>query len=209
MSLLIEIQYFGCITYYVEAIKLPHITIEQYESYQKMSFRNRTQVLTAGKLLNLTVPLLGGRDQKTLITEVLIDNSCNWQLQQWRTLESCYNKSPFFLYYADSLYQLLFNSYDRLWDLNLATINWVLGKLKTPVALHFTKQFEKEPSHEIIDLRNRFLPANRHLLHLQKYQQVFEVAFQTNLSVLDLLFNLGPGAVSYLLNQQISSSQFV
>ena len=102
MNQLIEIQYFGCIISFVPAYREKHVVFEQYESYQKMSFRNRCQVLGAGKLINLSVPLLGGRDQKTAITQIKIDYGQDWATQHWRTLESCYNKSPFFIYYAIS-----------------------------------------------------------------------------------------------------------
>jgi len=200
---LIEIQYFGCIVKFILAYKGKHLVFEQYESYQKMSFRNRCQVLGAGKLINLSVPLLGGRDQKTAITEIEIDYGQDWPTQHWRTLESCYNKSPFFMYYADSLRQLLFLRYPTLWELDLASFNWVNAKLGNTIEVSFTDAFQKHAVDGIIDCRNRLLPANREAFMLEPYQQVFGNVFHPNLSILDLLFNLGPQSMDYLMRQMV------
>lgn len=198
---IIEIQYFGCISYYIEAIRSKHLFLEQFETYQKMSFRNRCQVLGAGKVLDLTVPLLGGRDQKAFITDIRIDNAQAWQKQHWVTLESCYNKSPFFLYYKESLRSLLFAPYETLWELNAATIKWVIAKLKAGIKVESTSSFAKNVSLEFVDLRGRFVPSNRKSTLLTPYQQVFEKPFESNLCILDLLFNLGPGSHAYLARQ--------
>ena len=198
---LIEIQYFGCICFYFEAIKNKYLILERCETYQKMSFRNRCQILGPDKVINLTVPLLGGRDQKALISEVRIDNSQAWQTQHWRTLESCYNKSPFFLHYRDGLQGLLFKKYETLWELNEAALHWVFSKLKVSAQVSHTSKFEKQPPNDCIDLRNQFLPSNRKSFGLTAYQQVFERPFETNLSILDLLFNLGPQSTGYLSSQ--------
>jgi hypothetical protein len=185
------------------AYKQKYVVFEQYESYQKMSFRNRCQVLGAGKLINLSVPLLGGRDQKTAITKIEIDYGQDWPTQHWRTLESCYNKSPFFLYYSDSLRELLTSRYPTLWDLDLASFNWVNAKLGNSMKAGFSERFEKQTGEGTIDYRNRLLPANRETFTLEPYQQVFGSSFQTNLSVLDLLFNLGPQSREYLMRQMV------
>ncbi|MES2647163.1 MAG: WbqC family protein [Bacteroidota bacterium] len=193
-------QYFGCIYFYIDLIKGKHLILEQYESFQKMSYRNRCQVLGPGKVLDLSVPLIGGRDQKSLISSVRIDNGQPWQVQQWRTLESCYNRSAFFIHYKDELQTLLFTSFELLWELNLATIKWVLKKLKSDVTISFTQSFEKKMDVDCIDYRSCFIPANRLSQVLVPYQQVYNQPFQTNLSILDLLFNEGPAARTYLEN---------
>jgi hypothetical protein len=200
---LIEIQYFGCIVGFISANKYKHVIFEQYETYQKMSFRNRCQVLGAGKVINLSVPLLGGRDQKSLITQIEIDYSQDWPTQHWRTLESCYNKSPFFMHYAPSLREVLFTRHATLWDLDMASFNWANGKLGNPVELAFSDEFQKEVPRAIVDCRNRFLPANRQQFRLEPYQQVFGQVFEINLSILDLLFNLGPQSKDYLQRQSV------
>ena len=201
MSYLIEIQYFGCVCLYKHLIKEKHVIFEQYETFQKMGYRNRCQVLGHGKVLDLSVPLKGGRDQKGFTRDILVDNHTRWQLLHWRTLESCYNKSPFFFYYRDSLEKQLFRPFDRLWDLDLACFQWVVEKLKLSARIEFSKSFQKDPGNERNDLRNKYKPANRKQHIISGYQQVFEHPFETNLCILDLLFNLGPGTADYLLKQ--------
>ena len=208
MNQLIEIQYFGCICFYVSAVMETHVTFEQFETYQKMSYRNRCQILGANKVIDLSVPLIGGRDQKGMIANIGIDNNQTWQVQHWRTIESCYNKSAFFLHYKEDFKLLLFQQFDYLLQLNIATIQWVLGKLKATVAVDFTHRFQKVPENNQLDLRNKFKPSNRHRWPLTPYQQVFEQPFEPNLCILDLLFNMGPQALNYLLRQDITTEKF-
>jgi hypothetical protein len=200
---LIESQYFGCICFYSNLIGSKYLILEQYESFQKMSYRNRCQVLGPDKVLDLSVPLVGGRDQKAQIHTIKIENHQHWQTIQWRTLESCYNRSAYFLHYKDELKTLLFTRYEYLWHLNLATISWVLKKLKVDIEISFTQSFQKAVTGEILDNRNCFRPSNRMMQQMEPYQQVYNQTFQPNLCILDLLFNEGPAAKTYLENQYI------
>ena len=107
------------------------------------------------------------------------------------------------MYYEDSLRELLFTRHSTLWDLDLASFNWVNAKLGNSIKAGFSESFEKQPGEGTIDCRNRLLPANRETFRLEPYQQVFGSSFQTNLSVLDLLFNLGPQSREYLMRQMV------
>ena len=200
MKQIIELQYFGCINAFVTLYNATHIILEQYETFQKMSFRNRCQILGSGKVIDLSIPLIGGRDQKAFSKDILIDNSQNWQQNHWRTLESCYNKSAFFEHYAPTLQALLFGKQDKLWQLNEAALRWVLQCLKWQGTISLSEKFEKKMTNEVVDSRNIYRPANRLSVQIPPYQQVFGSAFEPNLSILDLLFNLGPQAAGYLKN---------
>lgn len=197
MTQLIELQYFGPIISFIKIYKDSYLMIEQYDNWQKRSFRNRCQILSAQKMIDLSVPVMGGREVRLPTREVLIDNRQPWNLMHWRTLETCYNNSPFFFHYAPALHELLFKPQTRLFDLNLELLKWVLEKLKWTGNLAFTDSYQLKPEPVINDLRHSFLPANRTDFPLKPYQQVFS-PFQPNLSILDLLFNLGPQAGNYL-----------
>lgn len=60
--LLIDLQYLGTFIYYKSLIKSKYINIEQYERWQKMSFRNRCSIAGANGRIDLSVPVVGGRN---------------------------------------------------------------------------------------------------------------------------------------------------
>src|SRR5579872_5298912 len=103
MNLLTDIQYFPSIIFYKNSYNFSHIVIEQCETYQKMSFRNRCQIAGAEGVIDLSIPLVKGRDQKTFIRNVKIADGLPWQAQHWKTIVSCYSRSPWFEFYRDEL----------------------------------------------------------------------------------------------------------
>ncbi len=201
--LLIENQYFPCITYINTLFKYSNIIIEQYESYQKMSFRNRCELVGSNGLFNLSVPLEHGRNQRQLMKEVKISYQTNWQTQHLRTLESCYSRSPFFEFYRDGVWELINKREDFLLDKNLAILNWLQKTLKIQGDISLSTDFHHEIPLDMVDFRGRFLPKNsRSHKPSLKYTQVFEdrIGFVPNLSILDLLFCEGPNASKMLKN---------
>jgi hypothetical protein len=200
--ILTDIQYFGTVYWYKMLFQYSNIQIEQYESYQKMSFRNRCMIAGSNGVINLSVPLEKGRGQKLLLKDVRISYSENWQAQHWKSISSCYGNSPFFEYYEESLKTFFTIKPNFLFDLNWQTIEWVLNRLKFQAALTATTEYVASPMLPIIDARNQFrtknYDASQH--HLQ-YQQVFEdrIGFKANLCILDLMFCNGPASKSLLI----------
>ena len=105
-KILIELHHLPCLDYWktiLEAHNLgKEVILEANENFNKQSYRNRTYILGANGKLALTVPVQKG-SQKTLITEVKIDYSADWNRQHWQSIKSAYGKSPFFIHYADFL----------------------------------------------------------------------------------------------------------
>lgn len=201
MILITEFQYFPAVILYSTSYKFSNIAFEQYEYYQKMSFRNRCIIAGANGTIHLTVPLEFGRNQKTIMKDVKISNSEAWQKQHWKSIESSYNRSPWFEFYKDELYALYQKPFSFLADWNLACFEWSVQKLKLPVTISLTDKFDKNyPPPEFIDFRNKLLPKNYKDFEAIKYQQVFEerIGFLPNLSILDLLFCEGKNAASFL-----------
>ncbi|MEI6585776.1 MAG: WbqC family protein [Sediminibacterium sp.] len=195
-------QYIGNINWYKTLFKFTYVKIEQYENYQKMSFRNRMVIVGSNGLINLTVPLQNGRSQKGLIKDVKIDNTSNWADQHMRSILACYGKSPFFEYYRDGLFSIYQKPFVYLQDLNISLITWVNRQLKYPGNISFTDQYEKDYGAAFLDNRHQIKPADFQTVELAtKYVQVFEdrIGFQNNLSIIDLLFCCGPNAKSILV----------
>ncbi|HLI94219.1 MAG TPA: WbqC family protein [Puia sp.] len=226
MTLLIDIQYFPSITLYKKLYNLSSIVFEQYEAYQKSGFRNRCRIAGAQGVVGLSVPLWKGRGQKTLTRDVKISNRQPWAARHWKTIMSCYSRSPWFDYYRADLEALYHGGkYDRLLDWDLACFEWSLRALDLPVTVGLTDSWrlDYDPG-EVVDWRGRLrhggldpgrLPAgggpgggSAAEIHdaagegrmAHRYRQVFEerTGFIPNLSILDLLFCEGKQAIRYI-----------
>ena len=191
MELLTDIQFFPPVSFYKSLSGFSNIIFEQYEHYQKMSFRNRMVIANANGRSVLSVPLVHGRDQKKIMKDVRIADHQPWQSQHWKSLESAYGRSPFFEFYRDELGALYQKPFLFLLDWNLHCFEWTMKvlKLKPEVSLTHTYSTDYDPS-IFLDRRNRILPKNYLEFETPKYHQVFEekFGFLPNLSILDLIF---------------------
>ena len=103
---------------YMEALMSEPATIEQMESFEKQTFRNRALIRDAkGELVRLTVPV-GKVEHKQLTRDIQISYQTRWQHQHWITLVSAYQHTPYFLYFADYLRPFYEKEYKWLIDLN-------------------------------------------------------------------------------------------
>jgi WbqC-like protein family len=195
-----ELQYFPPITFFKISYKETYLYLDIYEAYRKMSFRNRCMIAGAQGIISLSVPLQDGRNQRLPINEVLILNSENWQSRHFKSIQSAYNRSPFFEYYKDDLNELYKKPFDKLADWNLYCLNWIIQKLEWPVEIRLTEKTFPFDAKGIEDRRNKVLPKNYAGWTPVNYKQVFEerTGFHPNLSVLDLLFNTGRKAIELL-----------
>lgn len=198
---IIESQYFGQVNWYKLLFSFSNIEIAQYEAYPKTSFRNRTIIAGSNGLIVLSVPLQKGRIQKSQTRDVKISYDQDWQEQHWRSIVSCYGKSPFFEYYQDSLKVLFQKKQEYLLDLNLASQEWALKQLKSKLIPNYALEQEANFRQTENDIRDQFKPNDfQMVLDKVSYPQVFEdrIGFYPNLSILDLLSCMGPVSKSLL-----------
>ena len=177
--------------------------MEQYESWQKMSFRNRCMIAGANGVISLSIPVVGGRNVKEVVKDIRIDNMKNWQSVHWRSVFSAYKRSPWFEFYRDELEFFYNKKFEFLWDWNLELLNWILKKLEIDIPIRFSEDYKKEISGaEIKDIRNKILPRNLEAYQAEcpPYNQVFmsRHGFIPNLSIIDLLFCEGKNALNIL-----------
>src|SRR5258707_14726568 len=124
-----------------------------------MSFRNRCQVAGAEGISNLSVRLAKGRDQKTLMKDVRIADKDDWQGQHWKTLLSCYSRSPWFEFYRDDLEPLYRRPFHFLLDWNLRCFEWACRALSLQPEVSLTDSYrEVYDENEWVDLRGKIIP---------------------------------------------------
>jgi hypothetical protein len=100
-------------------------TIEQMETFEKQTFRNRCTIAIKNEklkiknyeLVRLTVPVKKV-EHKQLTRDIEISYQTRWQHQHWITLVSTYQHTPYFMYFADYLKPFYEKEYKWLLDLN-------------------------------------------------------------------------------------------
>jgi hypothetical protein len=206
--ILLSIAYLPPITWMAVALQSGTVALEVHETYPKQTFRNRCNIATASGVLSLTIPVKRVNGNHTKTCDIQIDNSKNWQLLHWRSIITAYNKTPYFLFYRDLFEPLFSQKYDLLVDFNNELLNCVLNALKIKtIEIRPTAEYEITP--DALDLRNSFhpkYPLRNITCTLPRYLQAFEEfhGYMPDLSIIDLLFNLGPDALPYLAGLEIS-----
>jgi hypothetical protein len=228
-TVLLQTTYFGPIQWYQKLYRYDHVLIEQYDSYQKQTFRNRCVIATANGLQALTVPVehpspltsnkspipLGGAGGGLLVKDLRISDHNQWRRIHWNALQSAYSESPFFDYYADDIRPFFEKKYEFLIDFNEAIRQTMCELIDIHPHVSYTCSFlspsstDKSPSSLLPNLSSQ-ISDFREVIHAKHplpdpdfeatpYWQVFQhkYGFLPNLSILDLLFCMGPESIFY------------
>jgi len=175
------------------------VLIEKEENYLKQSYRNRCYILSAHGPQILTVPVYLGSVHKTLIKDIRIDYTKRWQQVHLRAIKASYNSSPFFEFYFDSFETIISADHEFLLDLNNELTEAVFKILRIKSSISYSESFEPaegKPS----DFRYAMSPKKASAYRSKRYLQVFDngTGFVPNLSIIDLIFNIGPESGDYL-----------
>lgn len=167
--------YLGSIQYYSRLLReecVPDLTVP----YRKQTGMNRCLIDSPDGRLVLSIPVVNPHG-RTPVGEILISEHGKWRHQHWNALASSYGQTPYFEYYAEDFYPFYHErAWERLADFNHAIHSTVMGLLD-PFPLLPEAGSRREPYYQMF--------ASRH-------------GFIDNLSIVDLLFNMGPEAVYYL-----------
>jgi hypothetical protein len=198
-KLLISTAYLPTVEYFALIYTAKSVFIEKEENYLKQTYRNRCYILSAHGPQLLSVPVYLGSVHKTRVKDIRIDYSKRWQQVHLRAMTSSYNASPYFEFYFDNIERIISKNHEFLLDLNMAVTESLLRILNIDKTLTYTTEFELLDKN-LNDYRYKIAPKSGSTYSQKKYLQVFDTGkgFVPNLSVIDLIFNLGPEAVKYL-----------
>jgi hypothetical protein len=203
-TLVIDLQYFPSIDYIYYLITHDKVLLEQFEHYEKGSFRNRCFLAGPGGRIRLTVPLEKGKHQHSIMKDVRISATYSWQKQHWKTLESAYRRSPWFEFYEPELLPIFEKKWDFLLDLNLESLVVILKWMEAANGATLTDSYvDHYDDNRYEDFRQRpgksLLYPERHFRHRQVFEE--RTGYIGGLSILDLIFCEGKRAFSILMSK--------
>lgn len=203
----ISTAYLGPIQLYSKLYAYPVVRLEMEENYVKQTYRNRCVIAAANGAQALTIPIVKPDTLKCPTRDIRISDHGNWRHLHWNSLVSAYNMSPFFEYYEEDFAPFYEKKYEFLLDFNERLREIICSLIDIQPHILPTTEYEVSPQHDFRELISpkchqedpSFLPV--------PYYQVFKEkhGFLPNLSIVDLLFNMGPES-ALILKQTIRQS---
>ena len=212
MNAILATTYFGPLQWYQKLNRFDGVLMEQHEHFLKQTYRNRCVIATTQGVQALTVPVEapvgeGLALSKTPIKDARISNHGKWRTEHWNALQSAYGESPFLEFYEDDIRPFFENRWEFLLDFNMAITEKMCELLDIHPHIELTSSYQNSlPIGEgwgETDFRTIIHPKHPQEdsdFSPKPYYQVYKerFGFLPNLSILDLLFNMGNEAVFYL-----------
>lgn len=200
---LLSSAYFGPVQWYQKLFRYDAVAVEACDHFVKQTYRNRCVIATANGPQALTVPIEHA-EPAAQMRDIRLSDHGNWRHLHWNALVSAYGESPFFEYYADDIRPFFEKRWTFLLDYNMEITRKMCELLDIEPQLSLTDTYIKEvDATEVADFRETIRPKKPLPdpdFTPKKYYQVYQErqGFLANMSVLDLLFNMGNESVFYL-----------
>ncbi|KQT26334.1 hypothetical protein ASG22_05040 [Chryseobacterium sp. Leaf405] len=174
------------------------ILFEQFESFPKQTYRNRTNIYGANGKLSLIIPI--AHNNKREFKNIEISYTEDWRKLHWKSIKTAYQSSPYFEFYEDKFRKIFDLKEKNLLDFNLKSLEIIQQILKTEKAHSLNIEYIKNP--EELNLRESFSAKNPSEFEMNEYYQTFsdKLGFLKDLSILDLICNKGPESLTYIKN---------
>ena len=198
--------YFPCILQMVAIVQAGSVVFELEDNFQKQTYRNRAYIAHSNGKLLLNTPIAKNKTNSSQrkTKDIITSGDMPWQQHHYKSIVSAYKSSPFFEFYIDDLDTLFTKPVKSLQEHNLELFKILCEVLDLNVDISFTTTYTD--SFDGLDLRE-LIDAKKEVKHIfTPYTQVFieSNGFIPNLSILDLLFNLGPACLSYLKEEKVN-----
>ena len=203
MNYILPLTYLGNILYYAH-LTSGRCTIDIHSNYIKQTYTNRCSIISANGIQDLTIPIIKPKE-KTPIKDIRISSHHTWQQLHWRARQSAYNSTPFYEYFCDDYLPFYQKKWDFLLDFNLKIQEKTLELLNfQKIESYLSDTYIEKSNFNTKDLREVINPKkfdvslynNLNTPYYQIFNQKF--GFMPNLSIIDLLFNMGNEARIYL-----------
>ncbi len=203
-SIYLSSAYLAPVQYYTKLYAYPHVYVERYDHYMKQTYRNRCVIASADGSLALTIPTERTDALKCLMKDVRISDHGKWCHLHWTAIESAYKTSPYFDYYQDDFRPFYEKKYEFLYDFNQQLCALICDLIDVHPDIHPTTDYKQSFFAGEHDFREIIHPKKEYQADKEfepkTYYQVFDIrhGFLPNLSIIDLLFNMGPESLLVL-----------
>lgn len=206
----ISTAYLGPIQQYCKLYQYQEVQIETAENYLKQTYRNRCTIAAANGPLSLSIPIIKPDTLKCPTKDIRISDHGNWRHLHWNALISAYNLSPFFEYYEDDFVPFYENKYEFLFDFNEELRILICRLLDLQPHITYSENYLPKVSHDYREIIRPKHEGEDPDFSPVPYYQVFREkhGFFPNLSIVDLLFNMGPEGLLILKESINQTTEF-